>query len=62
MDEITQKILEINEEEDEIEIILLKEWFVWWFTDNSLPGKLPNYLHTRTLVHLAEVFFEKDKK
>lgn len=35
---------------------LLRAWFQWWTaTDGPIPAKMPDSLHTRTAVHLAEL-------
>jgi len=33
---------------------LLAEWFRWWSNSDTAPSKMPNSLHTRTVVYLCE--------
>jgi hypothetical protein len=35
-------------------LALLAEWYQWWYDTDSAPVKMPNTLHIRTAVVLAE--------
>lgn len=35
-------------------LTLLAEWYQWWYDTDSAPVKMPNTLHIRTAVVLAE--------
>ncbi len=50
----------IPQEDDPVEIVLLKEWLNFWISDDSSAAKPPNALHTRTIAVLVERFFEKN--
>lgn len=35
-------------------LLLLQEWFAWWYDDEDAPAKLPEALQVRTAVTLAQ--------
>lgn len=43
---------------DSEEIVLLKEWLLWWENDLNAPAKMPNSLHTKTTTLLVAYYYK----
>lgn len=41
-------------------IALLQEWFDYWSNNDYMPAKMPNSLHTRTIVCLVEAKWSRE--
>lgn len=42
-------------------VVLLKEWYEYWRSEDHMPAKLPNALHMRTALFLTEKKYKKDQ-
>lgn len=55
-----EKVLDwAKNETDRKDLKLLAEWYEFWFEDNTMPVKMPDGLHVRTLVFLQVEYYKE---